>query len=997
MTRISVVLLLSITTVCLAQNQRINTPDDPVRSYLFTYVQAPDEIEYLFRIGFPWLTGGSLDEVVARAETTYSDRTELARALVPDILYVSCASPCSYWPGSSEGRFASPEMIREQMARTTAHIAQYHDWGVPVVTPYICAITAAGDPDQRLGIWEFYDRWDEFTDLDLGPKPPDDPIQWLQRKPDGSPRFIYPNDFPQYRPLRRWSMCMNNPYWRQYLGALMRTFAHMGYDGTFIDNPMQRCACKWCRPAFRRYMADRFSPEQLREQFGIEDVEKLEPPEDDQIGSPLFAEWWRFRGGITGDFFAFLKTQGESVAGEGNFLIIPNGALNFRARDGWSIVGFNDGGRGFDVGFNEERNQRIGVQRSPAWPGMERHSYHDFALKYKFTAGLVGPAKAAPEFDSNAFKDLDHYRLGFGEAVAFDGCLLDVQRLVGAERASVYEFVRKHRDLFAERPGYGQVALIALSEEYYCNVETHMREVAEAIELLLDEHVLFDIIPDDSVSAEQLARYPVALLPGAGRISDQQADALRTYVQEGGALLATGAAGTMYAWGTARNTPALDDLVPATTSLDAPPAQCGEGKALLLPVWLAAGNASQHQQDAELTTRAPALVMRGLRGLGPAPLSAVTADVGPGLRLNAFVERSAARARVILHLLNYDISFAEGAEADVQVHPKTGVPVALRLPEGMHATAVTIHRPDADSVAVEATGHPEGVSFTVPEVRSWAVAEVELAPGAVEGSSLAETAGQPGPRRTFVSHAAVPLEAGDRLVPVTQQAPAGPPAAEAIFAYPQYILVYAGAGEQVRAMISVIRNWYPTPTVYEVIAPDGATIGQGAIAPLQERQVSFTAAGAGVYGIRVDPGSNVCTVVPDSAHWGWWASPDTPLKIRRIVAPLYFLVPAGATVIPLSLQGGDRDPVVIVVRGPDGAEVAMSEPIARGEKLAWDVAVPAGADGRAWSFEVRIADPALAAAHSQYIESWIAFRGDWPCTVAESPERLIAPAKFVGR
>src|SRR5437867_3157900 len=67
--------------------------------------------------------------------------------------------------------------------------------------------------------------------------------------------------------------CLRNPAWQSVLKAWVRHGVRRGVDG-FIVNYFYRhnCLCEHCQTAFRRYMKDRFTAEELRAKFGIADI-----------------------------------------------------------------------------------------------------------------------------------------------------------------------------------------------------------------------------------------------------------------------------------------------------------------------------------------------------------------------------------------------------------------------------------------------------------------------------------------------------------------------------------------------------------------------------------------------------------------------------------------------------------------------------------------------------------------------------------------------------
>ena len=57
-------------------------------------------------------------------------------------------------------------------------------------------------------------------------------------------------------------------------------------------------------------------------------------------------------------------------------------------------------------------------------------------------------------------------------------------------------------------------------------------------------HIPFEVLFDEGLSADRLARFPVVILAGVATLSDEEVTLLRAYVENGGKLIATGITGT---------------------------------------------------------------------------------------------------------------------------------------------------------------------------------------------------------------------------------------------------------------------------------------------------------------------------------------------------------------------------------------------------------------------------------------------------------------------
>jgi hypothetical protein len=79
--------------------------------------------------------------------------------------------------------------------------------------------------------------------------------------------------------------------------------------------------------------------------------------------------------------------------------------------------------------------------------------------------------------------------------------------------------------------------------------------------LLLDAHWPSEVILDDQVRADHLRSFPLVLCSDVRCLTDEQAEAVRAYVRDGGTLVVTGHTGALDEIGRVRAEPALDGLL----------------------------------------------------------------------------------------------------------------------------------------------------------------------------------------------------------------------------------------------------------------------------------------------------------------------------------------------------------------------------------------------------------------------------------------------------
>src|SRR3990172_1853949 len=76
--------------------------------------------------------------------------------------------------------FLAPNDVQRETERIQRVIQKMRAAGVARLIPYIYTMAFFGRPEERTGFFKFYDRWDEYREFGLGPKPATDPSLWSQ-------------------------------------------------------------------------------------------------------------------------------------------------------------------------------------------------------------------------------------------------------------------------------------------------------------------------------------------------------------------------------------------------------------------------------------------------------------------------------------------------------------------------------------------------------------------------------------------------------------------------------------------------------------------------------------------------------------------------------------------------------------------------------------------------------------------------------------------------
>ncbi|MCX7777046.1 MAG: hypothetical protein N2381_03170 [Armatimonadetes bacterium] len=154
----------------------------------------------------------------------------------------------------------SPDELKLRVKAIEQFVKDVHAAGVKVIVPYISPMTMFGEPEKQLGFFSFYDRWDEYAEaFDLGERPQGDPMEWTQRDHEGKLLFRF-GQRKEFKPLTRYSMCINAKGWRQWQQTIVRWILKVGYDGVWMENALEhRCYCQNCQ-AFARSLGLDLSP-----------------------------------------------------------------------------------------------------------------------------------------------------------------------------------------------------------------------------------------------------------------------------------------------------------------------------------------------------------------------------------------------------------------------------------------------------------------------------------------------------------------------------------------------------------------------------------------------------------------------------------------------------------------------------------------------------------------------------------------------------------------
>lgn len=359
------------------------------------------------------------------------------------------------------------------------------------------------EPGGPRGFFKFYrDLWDEKL---LGPKPVADPLALLEIDAEGKP--ITNNNYSIGGMKEYWA-CLNNPHWRTVLKAWTKHGIEQGCDG-FMINYFYRhdCHCQHCVAEFKKYLGERFTAEDLKSKFEIANLEShrfseivsWHKPEE---STPLRREMLRFSQVANKHAFdeVFVK-YGRSLKPD---LLVGQ----------WNHLG----------NFNQLNGDERCLLPGDLWGRDESYLWYSTGGSAHYTdlpEGMLGEGTLQSRYIRGMFGNKP-FTLGKYESTRTRVAIAELAANCGApmgfytrfkdpqartEIARYYQFLKRHDDLFRwHQPQHESLLLFPRKATHNGDLKplARFREVGGR---LLNDHVLFDIKPDDNITPEIVARY----------------------------------------------------------------------------------------------------------------------------------------------------------------------------------------------------------------------------------------------------------------------------------------------------------------------------------------------------------------------------------------------------------------------------------------------------------------------------------------------------------
>ena len=548
---------------------------------------------------------------------------------------------------------------------------------------------------------------------------------WIERDIAGLPILITYG----YQQSFRYMPCFTNQEYIDYLKKVVRyaimevktDFIH--FDNFNLNAEPSSCHCPWCVNGFRKYLRTKYSPAQLRERFGFENVSFVNPPQwnsDDPpdqmqiIYDPAFQEWVDFRCQTMADALQQVSGYAKSLNPEVAIEINPGG-INGENRPWTSAIDHARLLKFTESFWSEERDM-------PAYlpDGRLISKIRSYKLARIYNNVMLTYAADDP--------------VGMAEALAFNQTLGFVgSNPLSPETLRYIDFYRKNRDLYL---GSEDVAPVAVFRSYASLTYHNARAQLSAIlveQALIQSRVPFVLIFDEHL--RNLADYKVLVLPNSECLSDEQLSLIRHYVEEGGGLVVTEQTGLYDNWRRVRTQPGLSGLVEGQSygtgyqenvksqmhsAAAASRKQVGAGRVAYIPAI---------EFDGVLPPPEPYFAMTNIFWKRPRNWKKIIDAVhwaaesqipltldGPEF-LVANCTHQARDQRFLVHLVNYNVTKVPSL-ADLQL--------LVALPKNKRARKVTLYAPDSkEARPLNFTNDNSGTRFTMPELRAYALIAVQ--------------------------------------------------------------------------------------------------------------------------------------------------------------------------------------------------------------------------------------------------------------------------------
>ncbi len=557
---------------------------------------------------------------------------------------------------------------------------------------------------------------------------------FLREKPDAESWFVPPYlgrpVFYSGQPFRKRVYFMH-PGFRDYMKRVLRiAIQDMKVDLIHFDNTSNRAQIPiFFHPQaiedFRAFLRKKYTAAQLKERIGFSDATYVDPPVFERpvrtIDDPIAQEWADFRCQQLADFYGemerFIRRLNPEVAVENNPHLGISGTNTVweQGVDYPRLLAHTD------VVWTEEGNE-AGVSPEGVLISKIR-TYKMAAILdnsiFTYTGGTARGGKVA-----------------MAEAMAYNrrnlgmvGGVLAGDQLPEDQRNYVRFYKANFNDYYRDAESRADVAVLHSFASMAYNNDRPWQSSMLLEQALIQAKVPFDIIFDEQL--EDLSDYRALVLPDQECLSDAQMESIRSFVANGGGLVATEHSSLYTEHRQRRRDFGLQKLFNVSAAewrgarageaiLDSPPvrSQHGKGRVVYIPQ---VKPAMEKPPGAPMTSqywKLPVNWQDLVASVRWAAGDSFSIEVKAPLTVTAELMEQPGEKRMLVHLVNYD----------AERNPKaTGIEISLRVPEGSKLGQAVMLSPDEEKpVPLRVSTRGGRAVIAVPRLQTYGLVVVPM-------------------------------------------------------------------------------------------------------------------------------------------------------------------------------------------------------------------------------------------------------------------------------
>jgi hypothetical protein len=445
---------------------------------------------------------------------------------------------------------------------------------------------------------------------------------------------------------------------------------------------------------FRSFLHKKYTPDLLKKRFGFSDVSYVEPPKYTEpmstINDPLFQEWADFRCWQLSDFYGKMETYIHSLNPEVAVVNNPHSGLS---------------------GINTVWDQGIDYPRLLAHTDMvwTEEGNNPAVTEEGVLISKIRTYKMAETLNNRIFTYTSDSKLEMAEAMAYNrqgmGMVGGLKEMEGNQLAQGYEmpedqkeyirFFHRNFDLYNEISNIADIAVLHSFASMAFNNDLPYQSAYLYEQVLIQNRIPFDIIFDEQLKA--LSKYKVLILADQECLNDDKLGLIRSFVEQGGGLVATEFTSMYSEWRERKQDFGLSDLFKVN-----PPDWNGRSlqeSVLSIPIQMNPAGKGRVVYVPEVKPSIPkplTVAMTSRYWKLPSNQEQLTEAVkwASGNSLSVGIEapltvtmelvRKMDQSALILHLLNYDYRHA----------PVMNIKVEIEVPAGKRVNQVAVLTPD---------------------------------------------------------------------------------------------------------------------------------------------------------------------------------------------------------------------------------------------------------------------------------------------------------------